>query len=143
MLAVVAPAACGGTPESVTGPPGTLPGAVPAAADVITVSSDSELARMLDPVALSQSVSTLDGLEFPAGVAQMRKMSSEPSTPDEARRLAEAIGVTGEVRPLDEGPGLAVGSTQSGDGELRVSDAVEQYWEPTRDRSRRGDPRRP
>ncbi len=129
MLAVVALSACGEAPESVTGPPGTLPGAVPAATEVITVSSDSELARMLDPVAPSQPVSTLDGLEFPAGAAPMWRMSPEPSTTDEARRLAEAIGVTGEVRPLDEGPGRSVGSAQSGDGELRVSDAVEPYWD--------------
>ncbi len=129
VLAVVALSACGETPESVTGPPGTLPGAVPTATDMITVSSDSELARMLEPVAPPQPVSTLDGLAFPAGAAPMRKMSPEPSTPDEVRRLAEVIGVTGEVRPLDEVPGLVVGSAESGDGELRVIDAVEPYWD--------------
>jgi hypothetical protein len=56
-------------------------------------------------------------------------MSSEPSTSAEAQRLAEVIGVSGEVRPLDEGPGWVVGSAESGDGELRVSDYVEPYWD--------------
>jgi len=129
MFAVIAMAACGETPESVTGPPATLPGAVPAATEMITVSSDSELARMLDPAAPWPPAITLDGLAFPAGAAPMWKMSSEPSSADEARRLAEVVGVTGEVRPLDEGPGWVVGSAESGDGELRVSDAVEPYWD--------------
>lgn len=93
------------------------------------MSSDSELARMLDPVAPSEPISTLDGLEFPAGAAPMWRMSSEPSTSDEVRRLAAVIGVSGEVHPLDEGSGLVVGSAQSGDGELRVSDAVDPYWD--------------
>ncbi|HYN32929.1 MAG TPA: hypothetical protein VES40_09905, partial [Ilumatobacteraceae bacterium] len=129
MLAIVALAACGETPESVTGPPGTLPGAVPAATEVITVSADSELARMLDPAAPWPPASNLDGLEFPARAAPMWKLSSEPSSSEEARRLAEVVGVSGEVRPLDEGPGWVVGSAESGDGELRVSDYAEPYWD--------------
>ena len=124
-IAVLAMSGCGSTPESIVGPGGTIPAAVSAFTEVITVSADSELARMLEPAAPSELVSTVDGLEFPAAPASMWTMPSEPSIDDEVRRLAEVLGVTGEIRSVSA---MGSSTTEFGDVELLVIDGAEPSW---------------
>ncbi len=124
-IAVVAISGCGSTPESIAGPGGTIPAAVSAFTEVITVSADSELARMLEPVASAELVSTVDGLEFAAGPASMWTMPPESSIDDEIGRLAEVLSVTGEVRSVS-----AMGSptAESSGAELLVIVGAAPWW---------------
>lgn len=130
VIGAVALIGCGSTPDRSGQASITLPSASAVESGVIAISSDSELARMLGTDTPSELVTSVPGLEYPAGTAAMWAMSGEPPTNDEVRQLAEVIGVSGEVVAMDDmfGPGLSVGSLESDDGQLTVQSLGEPFW---------------
>lgn len=127
---VIALAGCGTGDSSSNSGGETLPNALPIDAGVIEVSSDSELAAMLGPETPAELFVAAPELEYPAGSAVRWEMAIDPPTEDEVRRLAELVGVAGDVTDLEDGlgGGLQVGTPQADGGWLAVRSFGEPTW---------------
>ncbi|MEM9039270.1 MAG: hypothetical protein AAGD33_05175, partial [Actinomycetota bacterium] len=128
-IALVA-VACGNTP-STSSNDGTLPPATNRGTNIIEVSSDSELAMMLDPTPPDRVFSAGGGVVLEPGTSGRWITSTGRPRVSEIESLSAALGLAGEVVAVDDGmfgPGFQIGAPGSGSDWLQVHWLAEPWW---------------